>query len=102
MNKTEQRYSQMLSAYNVEWWAFEKVKLSLGHHCWYTPDFVCIRVDGTVCMVDVKAGDRAGKAIWTDDARVKIKAAARAYPWLTFIAVHEVGRNNWVEEEIQP
>jgi hypothetical protein len=92
MNKTEAAFAAFLTAHGLTW-QYEALKLNLGHRCWYTPDFV-VFTDGPLLFVEVKG-------FWRDDARAKIKTAARRYPAFRFIAVQNK-RGAWVPEEIKP
>ena len=60
------------------WFKFEGIKLRLADNTFYTPDFAVMRCSGQLEMHEVKG-------YWQDDARVKIKVAADAYPF-KFIA----------------
>lgn len=95
MNKTEAQFQQLLIRRpDVIWCGFEAIKFMVGvKTCWYCPDFVCVLDDGTVVVYEVKGW-------WKDDARVKIKAAAKQYPWLKFIAAQKK-RDKWVYEKIE-
>ena len=85
----------------VEHAEFESVRLVLGHRCTYTPDFFVVMSDGSVEFHEVKG-------FWRDDARVKIKVAARKFFWAKFIAVQKRPKKEWNEyglfkiEEIKP
>jgi hypothetical protein len=96
MNKTEWRYADHLDNLirlgEVKEWAFEADKLTLGHRCTYTPDFRVTFADGRIEYHEVKG-------FWRDDARVKIKVAARLNPQTMFKAVKWVNRQ-WVYELI--
>ena len=85
MNKTEAEYAALLEqrrrAGEVAWFKFEGMKFRLGDNCHYTPDFAVMLSGGRMQMHEVKGH-------WQDDARVKIKAAAEAYPF-EFIAVRK-------------
>jgi len=98
MNKLETRYAAYLSSQRT-WgriadFAFEPLRLRLGAD-WktsYTPDFLVILPDGTIELHEVKPhkrgkGATAG-AYWTEDARLKVKLAARLFP-AQFVGVHE-------------
>jgi hypothetical protein len=78
MNKTEAAYGQHLElrkqAGEVEWYAFEGVKLRLADNTFYTPDYAVMRSDGLLEIHEVKG-------FWEDDARVKIKVAAAMFPF---------------------
>jgi len=53
----------------------EKLRIGLDHLTTYTPDFRVVRNDGTIEFHEVKGN-------WEDDARVKIKVAARVHPYV--------------------
>lgn len=94
MNKTEQEYAQELGlrlrAGEILWFRFEGIKLRLADKTFYTPDFAVMLSNGTMELHEVKG-------VWRDDARVKIKVAAKAYPF-RFIAVTKKG-SGWRLEE---
>ncbi len=87
MNQTETRYASYLESLKgtgeVISWAYEAVKLRLADRTFYTPDFFVIRADSSIELHEVKGH-------WEDDARVKIKVAARLHPWFRFLAVKAV------------
>jgi hypothetical protein len=78
MNGTEAKYAQHLSdlrmAGEILWYGFEAVKLRLADNTFYTPDFAVMAKDGVIEMHEVKGFMR-------DDAAVKIKVAASAFPF---------------------
>lgn len=82
MNKTEAAYAQTLEGWKqaglVAWYRFEGIKLRLADNCFLTMDFAVMLADGQLVMVDVKGS----KAVFTDDARVKVKVAADSYPFV--------------------
>lgn len=83
LNKLESAYEGRLESLRragyIEWFAFEAIKLRLADNTFYTPDFFVMGADGTLQCHEVKG-------FWEDDARVKIKVAARLFPF-EFIAV---------------
>ncbi len=85
LNGTEAEYRDILEARKlageVAWYRFEGLKLRLADNTFYTPDFAVMLSDGQLEMHEVKG-------FWADDARVKIKVAADAYPF-QFIAVRK-------------
>ena len=89
-NKTEQQFGLRLfslkSRGDILEYAFEPVKLRLGKKCWYTPDFLVWEKDRSVTAYEVKG-------YWRDDARVKIKVAAKLYPMIRFVAASKSGKN---------
>jgi hypothetical protein len=87
MNRTEQAYAEHLEAKRiageVAWWKFEGVKLRLADGCFLTMDFAVMQPNGIFELHDTKGS----LAIWTDDAKVKVKCAAEMYPFRFVIAV---------------
>ncbi len=82
MNRTEKSYSAFLEserlAGRVERWWFEAIKLKIADGaCFYTPDFLVLRPDGTLEIHEVKGSPR----IFSDDAKVKVKSCATQYPF---------------------
>jgi len=77
MNKLEKAYRDYLfmqqRAGKVHSYKFESCKFRLADNTWYTPDFLVIMPDGQVELHETKG-------FWEDDARVKIKVFAEAYP----------------------
>ncbi|WP_257605413.1 hypothetical protein [Pseudomonas sp. UMAB-40] len=82
MNATETKYAAHLDelklAGDVLWWRFEPVKLLLAPLTTLTPDFMLMLADGAIELHDVKGA----KAIYEDDAKVKMKVAAKDYPFV--------------------
>lgn len=80
MNKSEAAYAQHLgllqAAGDVVWFRFEGLKFRLADNTFYTPDFAVMRSDGSLEAHEVKGA----RAIFQDDAKVKIKVAAELYP----------------------
>jgi hypothetical protein len=94
MNKTEGAYAWVLEARKrakeIRWYEFEVIKLKLAQSCYYTPDFFVMTAEGNLEVHEVKG-------FWRDDARVKIKVAAKHFPF-KFIGVQRKN-NSWVFEE---
>ena len=94
MNKTEAKYAAYLEllkqAGEVLWYAFEGMKFKLADACFYEPDFAVMLADGSMEMHEVKGA----KAIFQDDAKVKIKVAAQKYPF-KFKAIFPLKNNGW-------
>lgn len=81
-NQTEQRYEDEvlqpgLLAGDILWYRFEGIKLRLADNTFLTVDFAVLPKSGVLTMVDVKGA----AAIVEEDARVKMKVAADAYPF---------------------
>lgn len=99
MNRTEKAYAAYLerekTAGNVTAYWFECLKLKIAEHaCFYTPDFLVMRPDGSLELHEVKGSPR----IFADDAKVKTKSAATQYPYKVFV-VYPEKRAGWKVEE---
>lgn len=86
MNNTEKAYAAHLDllhkAGEVLWFRFEGVKLRLADNTFLTVDFAVMTASGLLEMIDVKGSP----AIYTDDAKVKMKVAADTYPFVFKVA----------------
>lgn len=95
LNKTEAAFlDELQSSDKYAAIHTQGLTLLLGANCRYTPDFFTIDKEGKAVAWEVKG-------FWRDDARVKIKVAARTYRWIKFIAVQKQ-KGDWVYEEINP
>lgn len=94
LNKTERAYLDYLRALKPLWLGIQCLTIKLGDDTRYTPDFIVIDHQGVIHAREVKG-------FWRDDARVKIKVAARMYPWLRFTAAQKT-KEGWKHEEIKP
>lgn len=85
-NKTESAYETFLEARrrvgDVLWFKFEGVKLRLADNTFYTPDYAVMLANGQMEMHEVKGA----RAIFADDAKVKVKVAAETYPFPFVVA----------------
>lgn len=88
MNKTEEAYAAhlrtLMLAGEVLHYEFEPLKLRLADKTFYTPDFMVVHRDGLIELHEVKG-------FWEDDARVKIKVAAKQHWMFTFVGVQRKG-----------
>jgi hypothetical protein len=98
MNKTERRRWVELEAMKragvIRDCKYNAVTLLLADRCRYTPDFLVEHADGRLELEETKG-------FWRDDARVKIKVAARLYPMFTFTALRlrkQRDGGGWVKE----
>lgn len=99
MNQTEAAYGDHLEIQRraglILSYAFEAVTLKLAADTRYTPDFMVIAADSTVELHEIKGH-------WEDDARVKIKVAARLFPF-RFLGVQKIPARDgggWRVEEL--
>lgn len=101
MNKTETAYCRLLEQRlhigDILWFRFEGIKLRLADNTFLTVDFAILRADSVLELVDVKGG----KAVFTDDARVKMKIAADQYPFIIKAVYPKLKRDGggWDVEE---
>jgi len=97
MNKTEAAYAQLLElrkrAGEIVEYRFEPFRLILANNTSYTPDFLVVFEDHFEI--------HEVKGFWRDDARVKIKVAARTFPWFQFIAI-QYKKKQWHYESFNP
>ena len=93
MNKTEAAYAAELElrrrAGEILWYQFEAIKLRLADKTFYTPDFAVMLASHEIQLHEVKG-------FWRDDARVKIKVAAKQFPFF-FVAVSK-RKDGWDTE----
>ena len=87
LNRTEQRYvSEVLDPAKtrgeIVWSVFEGIKLRLADRTFLTPDFAIMLRTGLIELHDVKGA----RAIYMDDAKVKMKVAAETYPFVFKVA----------------
>lgn len=76
----------------IQDWYYHPLRLVLAERTTYEPDFLVIANGGFLELHETKG-------FWRDDARVKIKVAARQCPYFKFIAV-EQKKKQWLFEEI--
>lgn len=101
-NKTERAYAQHLDQQKlaglIQWYRFEPMKLKLAEKTTLTVDFAVLRADGVLELHDVKGS----WAIYTEDARVKMKVAAEAFPFVFKVVVPRSSRHGggWEMREV--
>lgn len=92
----EEAFAELLTlrknAGEIQDYQFEAVKLRLAKNTFYTCDFLAVGEHVTFYEV---------KGFKEDDAMVKIKVAARLYPWFEFIMVTR-DRKSWKYTVIEP
>lgn len=102
MNNTEKAFAHHLELKKqlgeVQWFMFEAIKLNLAPNTTLTVDFVVLPASGILEMIDVKGS----KAIFTDDARVKMKVAASMFPFVFKVAypIPKKDGGGWIVEDI--
>lgn len=95
LNKTERAWLTNLRVVERnQWIGIQNITLKLGFDTRYTPDFMVILPAGNLVAYEVKGFMR-------DDAAVKIKVAARLFPWIEFILVKR-NKKEWILTQIRP
>lgn len=100
MNRTEAAYASILATKqtlgDVRWWGYQTVTLVIAEGVRYTPDFPVILADGTLEFHEVKGG------FIRDDARVKLRVAARHTPFRFVLAQYKNKATGWTIEPVSP
>lgn len=94
LNKTERAYLAYLRFENHPFIGIQNITLKLADDTRYTPDFILITSDTKLQAHEVKG-------FWRDDAKVKIKVAARQFPFVEFIVVMK-SKSGWTFESVKP
>ncbi len=103
-NKGERAYAAHLErqrqAGEIAHWLFQPFKFVLAFNCGLTPDFLVVHNDRTLEAVDVKG--RSSNGYWCEeDAKIKLKVAARTHWWLRWVIVWPAkGGQEWLREEL--
>ncbi len=93
LNKLETAWLEVLRNRGYMWIGIQNITLKLGDDCRYIPDFWAL--DGGKLLAFETKG------FMEDDALVKIKTAARQFPWLIIVLVKRE-RGVWSEVEVRP
>lgn len=95
LNKLESAWLAVIRAdITLAWIGVHAMTFKIGDDCRYTPDFMALNIDGELIAYETKGFMR-------DDARVKLKVAARMFPFVGFVLV-ERKAGAWICTEIQP
>jgi hypothetical protein len=94
LNKLERDYLAYLRALGHGWIGIQNITLKLGHDTRYSPDLWTVGGNG------LTAWETKGK-FFRDDAKVKIKVAARLFPFINFVLVRRV-KGQWEFENVKP
>jgi len=86
MNQTESRWARLLDAHGdvLDWW-YVSYRVRYGDSGYHTPDFLVLRMDGSVEVHEVKAH-------CTDAGRTRFKAAANEHWLFRWIMVVQKGK----------
>lgn len=94
LNKTERLFLEFLKRGRHEWVGMHCMTLKLADDCRYTPDFWAVD-NGKLTAFEVKG-------FFRDDAKVKIKVAARMFPWIEFVLVRKNKLRSFDYEKVKP
>lgn len=94
LNKTERAYLAFLLRLDDVWVGVQNLTFKLANDCRFTPDFCAIDQRGKMRCIDVKGFQR-------EDALIKIKVAARLFPFVLFVIVKKNG-TGWDHQEVMP
>ena len=95
LNRLETEWLAVLRDVGYPWIGIQAVTIKIGDRCRYTPDFIVLNNEGAIIAFETK-----GKHFW-DDAKVKLKVAARQFPFIRFILVTKVD-GQFQQEDIRP
>lgn len=103
MNKTEARRDAELAALlrsstGLLAYGYETITLKLAPDCRYTPDFWLLS-EGSAGSATLAFEEIKG--FWRDDAKVKLRLAARLFPFWTFTAL-QWRNGTWHREVFHP
>ena len=93
LNKTERAYHEHLKRLNYPWIGVQNLTFKLADDTRFTPDFTVVEANEMRC-IDVKGFQR-------EDALIKIKVAARMFPWVTF-AIVKKEKDGWNTLVVKP
>lgn len=99
-SRTEARYADYLElqrrAGEIRYWKHKPLRFILAKKTAYNIDFMVVRNDGRIEMIEVKG---SWKAAHQEDSRVKFKTCAAMFPMFLFVAVVPDG-SGWEREEL--
>lgn len=93
LNKLERAYLGHLRASGYPRIGIQNITLKLAHDCRLTPDFNIYK-EGFFTFIDVKGFQR-------EDALIKMKVAARTFPWARFEIVKRTKTGQWDHQHVK-
>lgn len=94
LNRLEKSWLSSLRMARYPWIGIQSFTFKLADDCRYTPDFMTI--DELGCLTAWEC-----KGFMRDDARVKLRVAARQFPFIKFVLVTKAG-GTFKREEVKP
>jgi len=103
MNKLEREFFEVLktAAGEHDLVLPHGMTLEIANGCRYTPDFTHIATNEGAHIMALSFYEVKGPRFW-DDAKVKIKVAARTYKFARFYLNYKTKDGLWHQEEILP
>lgn len=104
MNGVETQFAQHLDLQMkigaIKNWWFEAVKLRIGRvgkRCWWSPDFLVQKPDGSMILYDTKSQWKSSgnRPHAEDDAIVKARAVAEKYPFPVYFVWKDRKTGEW-------
>jgi len=103
LNKLERAYLGYLRYLGYDWIGIQCITLKLADDCRYTPDFWTMEAEPGVPMARGQLIARETKGgFFRDDAKVKIKVAARMFPFIVFVLIRRQKSGLWETEIVKP
>lgn len=94
LNRLEASFLFWLRVARPPWIGIQNMTLKLADDVRYTPDFMTVDEAGGLVAWECKGWMR-------DDARVKLRVAARQFPFIKFVLVTKMG-GTFKREEVKP
>lgn len=95
MNKTEQRYADILDGLKrmgiVRRWEFEGIRMKLADGAFYRPDFLVWKCDDTMECIEIKG------SFIREASLVRYKVARDSYPIFKFKMLQYTRKKGWEE-----
>lgn len=101
LNKTERSYLAWLRVQGDAWFGVQCFRLQIGHDCWFTPDFWALDAQGLRCIDTKSVRKGQSRPHVEDDAWVKLRVAARLYPFVHFLVAWREGEI-WQHRVVKP
>jgi hypothetical protein len=95
LNKLERAWLAELRGRGVRNIGIQNITLKIADHCRYTPDFTGIDADNRRCAWETKG-------FFRDDAKVKLKVAARQFRHLLTFYLVTRKKREWLVEIVNP
>jgi hypothetical protein len=102
LNKTEKSCLLWLRCLKVPGLQIQAVTFLLAADCRFTPDFSWFDENRRWTFGDCKGTRSDGKILIEEDAAIKLRTAARTFPWLRFVKLWVPKGGAWTIMDVQP